>query len=104
MALTAPRPGGRAPSTWRAVKSSARFNHRNFRRDTMKKMILLALVLSLSYLKKARADVPAYMQDGEITVTLRNGQTYKFRTNEWKIVNRAAKAAPEPKPAAEETA
>ena len=33
---------------------------------------------------------PDYMKDGTITVTLKNGQSYSFSTNEYKVVRRGA--------------
>lgn len=51
----------------------------------MKIIILSALFLSsVSF----ASDVPAYLKDGVITVTLTNGQTMTFSENEFKVVPR----------------
>ncbi len=34
---------------------------------------------------------PAYMRDGNITVTLKSGKQYEYSTNEWMVVRRGSK-------------
>ena len=61
----------------------------------MIKRYLLIAFLTFDFLCSAQAPVPEYMKDGEITVTLTSGETYKFSTNDWKVVNRASSDAAE---------
>lgn len=54
-------------------------------------MITLALMFSMT----AQAEeVPSYLKDGVITVTLKDGKVYTFSANEYKVVKRGAKAKP----------
>ena len=53
------------------------------------------LLLTLSFLAfavPAQADMPEYMKDGVITVTLKDGNVYTFSTNEYKVVRRGQPA------------
>jgi hypothetical protein len=54
------------------------------------------LLLTLSFLAfavPAQADMPEYMKDGVITVTLKDGNVYTFSTNEYKVVRRGQPAS-----------
>lgn len=48
---------------------------------------LSALLLSLS---ATAQNVPNYLKDGTITVTLKSGKTYNFSSNEYMVVKRSA--------------
>jgi hypothetical protein len=54
-----------------------------------KLMIILALLFSVNTIAD---DVPDYMKDGVITVTLKDGKQYTFSTNTHKVVVRGSKA------------
>lgn len=51
------------------------------------KKIILVLILFLAIPSFAN-DIPSYLKDGTITVTLKDGKTYTFSTNEYKVVSR----------------
>ncbi len=55
------------------------------------KMLTTLLALSLS-LSAFAEEVPSYLKDGTITVTLKNGKQYTFSANEYKVVKRGDKA------------
>lgn len=56
----------------------------------MKYLLTIALVLiSLSVFAE---DIPTYLKDGVITVTLKDGKQYSFSANEYKVVKRGSKA------------
>lgn len=63
-------------------------------------MKLIALLIALVMMPAMAQEVPSYMKDGVITVTLKNGKQYSFSTNEYKVVSR--KAAPKPELAKQE--
>lgn len=50
----------------------------------MKKLIILMLVC----MSAQAEEVPSYLKDGIIQVTLKNGKQYSFSTNEYKVVKR----------------
>lgn len=52
------------------------------------KMITLLITVIMFSVQGFAADMPEYMKDGTITVTLKDGKTYKFSTNEYKVVKR----------------
>lgn len=58
------------------------------------KIILMGLFLATPAMAE---DIPDFLKDSEITVTLKNGKTYKFSGNEYKVVKRGsgAKATPD---------
>lgn len=56
----------------------------------MKKLILIASLTFLS-LSAFTQEVPAYLKDGTITVTLKDGKSYKFNSNEYAVVLRKPK-------------
>lgn len=62
---------------------------------------LLIIVVGITWVSWSMADMPAYLKDGTITVTLKNGKTYTFSTNEYMVVKRGAK---KPAPALEQLA
>lgn len=49
---------------------------------------LLTIALVLSSLSVFAEDIPTYLKDGVITVTLKDGKQYTFSTNEYKVVKR----------------
>lgn len=53
---------------------------------------LLTIALFLSSLSVFAEDIPAYLKDGVITVTLKDGKQYTFSANEYKVVKRGSKA------------
>jgi hypothetical protein len=55
------------------------------------KHTLAVLLLILSTLAVA-SEVPAYLKDGTITVTLKNGKQYTFSANDYMVVKRGAKS------------
>jgi len=56
-------------------------------------LFVIALILATS---KAKAEaVPEYMRDGVIKVTLKDGKTYDFSLNDWKVVPRLGELAPQ---------
>jgi hypothetical protein len=58
----------------------------------MKKLFFILILSSLVW----GEEPPAYLKDGTITVTLKNGKQYEFSTNEWKVVpRRGDEVAPE---------
>lgn len=60
-------------------------------------LILATFVMILSFALIAKAEeIPDYMKDGEIVVTLKDGRKYTFSTNEWKVVRRGSKAKEQP--------
>ena len=63
----------------------------------MKKYIVAIL---FSVFSVQAEEVPAYLKDSVITVTLKDGKTYKFNGNEYKVVKRGSKAklVPEVRP------
>jgi len=52
----------------------------------MKYLIILLTVFSLT--AKAEDVPPSYLKDAVITVTLKNGKTYTYSANEYKVVKR----------------
>jgi hypothetical protein len=60
--------------------------------------ILLALMSATSFAQDLPGEeaIPDYMKDGKITVTLKDGTTYEYSTNEYKVVRRGSKKAPAP--------
>lgn len=56
----------------------------------MKKLLVLISLLTLP----ALAQMPEYLKDGEITVTLKDGSVHKFSSNDFKVVPRV-QAKPE---------
>lgn len=59
----------------------------------MKYLIILLTIFAVS----AQAEeVPKYMRDAVITVTLKDGKTYTFSGNEYKVVKRGAKKVAAP--------
>ena len=54
------------------------------------------MILVLFSFTALAEEIPAYMRDGEIVVTLKNGKVYKYSTNEWKVVRRGT--SPKAKP------
>lgn len=56
------------------------------------KHLMIAIVLMFSMVAQAE-EVPSYLKDGVITVTLKNGKTYTYSANEYKVVKRGAKKA-----------
>jgi len=61
----------------------------------MKKLIVLALCSMVALAE----EIPDYMRDGVITVTLKSGKVYTYSTNEWKVVRRGT--SPKAKPVEE---
>jgi hypothetical protein len=57
------------------------------------KILFLALVL-FPFLGNAYEDMPEYLKDSKITVTLKNGKQHTFDGNHWKVVRRGVKEAP----------
>lgn len=57
------------------------------------KNLMIALALMFSMTAQAE-EVPSYLKDGVITVTLKDGKVYTFSANEYKVVKRGAKAKP----------
>lgn len=58
----------------------------------MKKLFFILILSSLGWAEQP----PAYLRDGKITVTLKNGKQYEYSTNEWKVVRRRGdEVAPE---------
>lgn len=53
---------------------------------------LLTITLVLSSLSVFAEDIPTYLKDGVITVTLKDGKQYTFSANEYKVVKRGSKA------------
>ncbi len=53
------------------------------------KLIIAMLLMTLSAMA---SEVPAYLKDGTITVTLKNGKQYTFSANEYMVVKRGAKS------------
>ena len=51
----------------------------------MKKLLILMTLFTLTV--KAE-EIPNYLKDGEIIVKLKNGKTYTYSTNEYKVVKR----------------
>ncbi len=51
----------------------------------MKKLLILMTLFTLTV--KAE-EIPNYLKEGEITVKLKNGKTYTYSTNEYKVVKR----------------
>lgn len=51
---------------------------------------LTLIILSLSFTTYAQ-EVPEFLKDGTITVTLKNGKTHTFSANEYAVVKRQAK-------------
>tara|TARA_R110000868_G_scaffold66014_4_gene196982 strand:- start:2258 stop:2689 length:432 start_codon:yes stop_codon:yes gene_type:complete len=58
----------------------------------MKNIKAILVALAFSVLPAMAEDIPAFLKDSEITVTLKNGKTYKFSGNEYKVVKRGSKA------------
>jgi hypothetical protein len=58
----------------------------------MKKLMLMIMLL-MSTMIFANEQAPAYLKDGVITVTLKNGKTYTFSANEYMVVKRGAKSS-----------
>lgn len=61
------------------------------------KAIYLTIIYVVSFmigLSFAKADTPAYMKGGTITVTLTNGKSYQYSLDEYKVVKRGAVAPP----------
>jgi hypothetical protein len=56
----------------------------------MKKYILILALLPL--IASSYENMPEYLKDSTITVTLKNGKEYKFDGNDWKVVRRGSKA------------
>jgi len=56
----------------------------------MKNLILITALIFLS-LNSFSQEVPDYLKDGTITVTLKDGKTYKFSSNEYAVVLRKPK-------------
>jgi hypothetical protein len=58
----------------------------------------LFILLSLFIVNLAQAaeeiEVPKHMRDGKIVVTLKDGKSYEFSTNEYMVVRRKAKSKP----------
>lgn len=65
-------------------------------------MKLIALLTALLMMPALAQEVPGYMKDGVITVTLKNGKQYTFSANEYKVVSR--KASPKQELAKQEEA
>jgi hypothetical protein len=57
----------------------------------MRSFILIMTLILLS-LNAFGQEVPAYLKDGTITVTLKDGKSYKFSSNEYAVVLRKPKA------------
>jgi len=57
-------------------------------------MKALIIALMMFTLTAAASDIPKHMKDGTITVTLKDGSTYTFSTNEYKVVKREGKKLP----------
>ena len=62
----------------------------------MKYLFLILLCTSSLYAE----EVPAYLKDGKIVVTLTNGKSYEFSSNEYMVVRRGSKVDAELEPAA----
>lgn len=54
----------------------------------MKKLITLAFLFTIN---SFAAEVPDYLKDGTITVTLKDGKAYTFSANEYMVVKRESK-------------
>lgn len=54
----------------------------------MKKLIFIAMLLVTNL--GLASETPGYLKDGIITVTLKNGKSYSFSTNEYMVVKRGA--------------
>ena len=63
----------------------------------MKKLLVLIYLLTLP----ALAQIPEYLKDGEVTVTLKDGSVHKLSSNDFKLVPRTK---PKPKSIAKTTA
>ena len=55
----------------------------------------MTLIPTLSFAQST----PEYLKGGEITVTLKDGKSYKFSADEYAVVKRNTKSAPSPAPA-----
>lgn len=62
-------------------------------------LVLFVIALILATTKAKAEAVPEYMRDGVIKVTLRDGKTYDFSLNDWKVVPRLGELAPQEAPA-----
>lgn len=51
----------------------------------MKKLLILMALFTSTVNAE---EIPKYLKDGEITVKLKNGKTYTYSTNEYKVVKR----------------
>ncbi len=58
-------------------------------------MKTLIKILALTSTLSIAQEMPAYMKGGTIGVLLRNGKTYTYSTDEYMVVKRGAKRAPE---------
>jgi hypothetical protein len=54
----------------------------------MRILTILGFLFSVSIMAQ---EVPGYLKDGVITVTLKDGKTYTYSTNEYMVVKRGAK-------------
>ena len=52
--------------------------------------LIIAAILTLVSSAALASEVPAYLKDGTITVTLKNGKQYTFSANEYMVVKRGA--------------
>lgn len=57
-------------------------------------MKYLIILLTMFAVVAQAEEMPKYLKDGVITVTLKNGKTYTYSANEYKVVRRGAKAVP----------
>jgi hypothetical protein len=57
----------------------------------MKTLILSLMLIASTAMAADEIEVPKYMRDSVITVTLKNGKTYTFSGNEYMVVKRHAK-------------
>lgn len=59
-------------------------------------IIVVVFVVGCLIVTQAKADdFPVYMKDGVINVTLKDGKTYTFSLNDWKVVPRVQSASEE---------
>ena len=57
-------------------------------------VLAVAFVFFLGSIVFAAGDAPAYLKGGTITVTLKDGKSYKFSADEYAVVKRGAESVP----------
>lgn len=59
-------------------------------RHVKEAIILFLLGISIIAASAVAADLPGYMRDGKIVVTLKDGKSYEFSVNEYMVVRRGS--------------